>query len=168
MKLFPNRWGLSAFAISLGLNIFLLANFAGGISGTLAVERILKHRLAAVTEVLSPARKEEIATTVEAALQAMKGEQEAVRLAQQQWLATFEDATLEPRQLQSRLQNQMQAIRMHREAANAILHEQALGVIADMNISERQAVAAQIRKQFDVARPPVAASPSPTPVGSAP
>ncbi|MFN9728192.1 hypothetical protein [Acidovorax sp.] len=168
MKLFTNRWGPTALAISIGLNIFLLASFAGGISGTMAVERILKHRVAAVTEVLSPERRQEIATHLEAALQAMKGEQDAVRLAQQQWLATFEDATLEPQQVQTRLRQQMQDIRVHREASNAVLHEQALRVIAGMNTSERQAVAAQIRKQFDVARPPEPSISNSTPVRSAP
>ena len=50
MKIFPHRFGLALFLASIGLNLFLLAGFAGGVTGSLAVEYILKKRLGTVTK----------------------------------------------------------------------------------------------------------------------
>ncbi len=154
MKLFPNRWGLGIFLICLGLNVFLLSSLAGGMSGAMAVERILKRRLEAVTAPLSAARQEEIAKALELALEEMKPEQAAVRAAQMRWLEAFEKTSMSLPDLQAH----MQAIRAHREAANGRLHAQALAVIAGMSAEERQAVARQIRQRFDLPAAPAAAA----------
>ena len=149
MKIFPHRFGLALFLASIGLNLFLLAGFAGGVTGSLAVEYILKKRLGTVTAPLSAARQDEIGKELEQAFRKMEPHLASVRTAQQRWLLAFEQPALS----QAELQRQMQAIRQHREAAQAELHQHALEVISGMSTSERLAVAQQIRASFDVKRP---------------
>jgi uncharacterized membrane protein len=158
MKTFPNRLGLCLFVASVALNVFLVAGFAGGFSGAWAFEQVLKKRLAMVTAPLPQARQAELEAALARALQRMQPQTDAVREAQRRWLTTFERSELSI----TDLRRDMLAIRQHREAANAVLHDEALSVIAALSPSERQAVAAQIRQRFDVGPPqaPAIAAPA--------
>jgi uncharacterized membrane protein len=158
-RVFPHRWGLGLFLASAALNVFLLSGFAGGLSGAWAFEKILQKRLQSVTASLPEARQAQIEAALAAALADMQPQTAAVREAQQRWLVAFEQAELPV----ADLQREMLAIRQHREAANAILHQQALAVIATLNADERHSIAAAIRQHFAVQRPAVP-GPQPTPL----
>jgi hypothetical protein len=146
MKLFSTRAGLSLFLASLALNLFLLAWFAGGMTGSVAVDHILKKRLSLVTATLPSARQDELARELELAMVDIQPQRVAIRDAQQRWLNAFERPDVSIAELNAHLQS----IRQQREHANAVFHQHAMLVVGRLSASERQSIATQVRRFYEV------------------